>query len=65
MFYRVLAKSAISTLTPAQQKILGLKSVNRGWRWLCARLLKVLSFTLGAQSPSQEVALERIARSAP
>ena len=65
MFYRVLAKSAISTLTPAQQKILGLKSVNRGWRWLCARLLKLLSFTLGAQSPSQEVALERIARSAP
>ena len=65
MFYRVLAKTAISTLTPAQQKILGLKPVNRVWRWLCARLLKVLSFTLGAQSPSQEVALERIARTAP
>jgi len=65
MFYRVLAKTAISTLTPAQQKILGLKPVNRVWRWLCARLLKVLSFTLGEQSPSQEVALERIARTAP
>ena len=65
MFYRVLAKTAISTLTPAQQKILGLKPVNRVWRWLCARLLKLLSFTLGAQSPSQEVALERIARTAP
>lgn len=65
MFYLVLAKSAISTLTPAQQKILGLKPVNRSWRWLCARLLRLLSFTLGAQSPSQEVALDRIARSSP
>ncbi len=62
MFYRVLAKTAISTLTPAQQKILGLKPVNSGWQWICARLLKLLSFTLGAQSPSQEVALERISR---
>jgi len=65
MFYRVLAKTAISTLTPAQQKILGLKPVNRGWLWLSARLLNLLSFTLGAQSPSQEVALERIARTVP
>jgi uncharacterized protein (DUF2236 family) len=62
MFYLVLAKTAISTLTPAQQKILGLKPVNRAWRWLCARLLRLLSFTLGAESPSQEVARERIAR---
>ena len=65
MFYRVLAKTAISTLTPAQQKILGLKPVSKSWLWICARLLTLLSFTLGAQSPSQEVALERIARTAP
>ena len=64
MFYRVLAKTAISTLTPAQQKILGLKPVNRTWRWLCARLLRLLSFALGAESPSQEVARARIARTA-
>ena len=62
MFYLVLAKSAISTLTPAQQKILGLKPVNRTWRWICARLLKLLSLALGKESPSQEVARERIAR---
>ena len=64
IFYLVLAKSAISTLTPAQQKILGLKPVNRTWRWVCAWLLKLLSLALGKESPSQEVARERIARSA-
>ncbi len=62
IFYLVLAKSAISTLTPAQQKILGLKPVNRTWRWICAGLLKLLSLALGKESPSQEVARERIAR---
>jgi len=62
MFYRVLAKTAISTLTPDQQKILGLKPVSPAWRWLCARLLKLLSLALGKESPSQEVARERIAR---
>jgi len=64
IFYLVLAKSAISTLTPAQQKILGLKPVNRTWRWVCAWLLKLLSLALGKESPRQEVARERIARSA-
>jgi uncharacterized protein (DUF2236 family) len=63
-FYLVLAKTAISTLTPAQRKILGLKPVNRSWRWLCAGLLKLLSLALGKESPSQEVARERIARTA-
>ena len=62
MFYLVLAKTAISTLTPAKRKILGLKPVNKGWRWLCAVLLKLLSLALGKESPSQEVARERIAR---
>ena len=64
LFYRVLAKAAISTLTPAQQEILGLKPVSGIWRWLCARLLNLLSLALGKESPSQEVARERIARTA-
>jgi uncharacterized protein (DUF2236 family) len=63
LFYRVLAKAAISTLTPAQLEILELKPVNRLWRWLCARLLQLLSLALGQESPSQEVARARIARS--
>jgi hypothetical protein len=62
MFYLVLAKTAISTLSPAQQAILGLKPVNRFWRWLSAHLLKLLGLALGKESPSQEVARARIAR---
>ena len=64
MFYLVLAKTAISTLTPEQQEILGLKPVNRFWRWLCSRFLKLLSLALGKESPSQEAARARIARTA-
>ena len=62
-FYLVLAKTAIWTLTPAQRKILGLKQVNPLWRPLCGVLLKLLSLALGKESPSQEVARARIARS--
>ncbi len=62
MFYLVLAKTAISTLTPEQRAILGLRRVNRFWRWLCAHLLKLLALALGKESPSQEVARARIAR---
>ena len=62
LFYKVLAKTAISTLSPAQQEILGLKPVSRIWRWVCARLLTLLSLALGKESPSQEAARERIAR---
>lgn len=64
IFYLVLAKTAISTLTPGQRRILGLRPVNRSWRWICAGLLQLLSFALGKESPSQEVARERIARTA-
>ena len=62
LFYRVLAKTAVSTLSPAQQEILGLKPVGPAWRWVCARLLKLLSLALGKESPSQEAARGRIAR---
>jgi len=64
-FYRVLAKTAISTLTPEQRAILGLKDVSPIWRKLCAVLLKFLSLALGKESPSQEVARARIARTVP
>ena len=64
LFYRVLARAAIYTLTPEQRAILGLKPVSKFWLWLCARLLRILSFTLGKESPSQEVARKRIARTA-
>jgi len=63
IFYRVLANAAVSTLTPEQREILGLKNVSPIWRWLCARILNFLSYVLGSESPSQSVARERIAKS--
>ena len=62
LFYKVLAKTAVSTLSPAQQEILGLNPVGPAWRWVCARLLRLLSLALGKESPSQEAARDRIAR---
>jgi len=64
-FYKVLAKTAISTLSPEQRKILALKNVSPLWRILCGVLLKFLGMTLGKESPSQEAAHARIARTAP
>ena len=61
-FYRFLAKSAVYTLTPKQREILGLKQVNRGWVVATSYILGVLAWTLGGESPSQEVARERIDR---
>jgi uncharacterized protein (DUF2236 family) len=62
LFYRFLAKSAVYTLTPRQRKILGLRQVSRGWVVATKYLLGLLSWTLGKESPSQEVARARIAR---
>lgn len=62
IFYKVLVNGAIYTLTPEQRNILGLKKVTRAWHWACSKVLHLLSWVLGAESPSQEVARERIAR---
>jgi uncharacterized protein (DUF2236 family) len=62
LLYRFLAKSAVYTLTPKQREILGLKQVSKGWVIATSFILAVLSWTLGGESPSQEVARERIAR---
>jgi uncharacterized protein (DUF2236 family) len=61
-FYRVLAKSAISTLSEDERKILGLKQVSPMWRKVCGVLLHLLGLALGKESPSQEAARARIAR---
>jgi uncharacterized protein (DUF2236 family) len=61
-FYRFLAKSAVYTLTPKQREILGLKQVSRAWIIATSFILAALSWTLGGESPSQEVARARVAR---
>ncbi len=65
IFYKVLVNGAIFTLSQEEREILGLKPVSRFWHWACAKALHLLSWTLGGESPSQEVARERIARTAP
>lgn len=62
IFYRFLAKSAVYTLTDRQREILGLKQVGKGWVIATRYLLRLLSWTLGKESPSQEVARARISR---
>ena len=62
IFYRFLAKSAVYTLTDKHREILGLKQVSKGWVIATRYLLGLLSWTLGKESPSQEVARARIAR---
>lgn len=61
-FYRILANAAISTLNDGQRKILGLKKIGKGWTWACKAILHFMSFILGPESPSQQLARERIAR---
>lgn len=61
-FYRILAKAAIATLNEGQRKILGLKKVSKGWTLACKAILHFMSFILGPESPSQQLARERISR---
>ena len=62
-FYRILANAAIATLSEGQRKILGLKKVGKGWTYACKAILHFMSFILGPESPSQQLARERIAKS--
>ncbi|MBC7463555.1 MAG: DUF2236 domain-containing protein [Actinobacteria bacterium] len=62
-FYSILANAAIASLSDAQRDILGLKKVSRFWLFLCRRILNFLSAVLGQESPSQQIARRRIARS--
>lgn len=61
-FYRILANAAIATLSDGQRKILGLKKVGKVWTIACKMILHFMSFILGPESPSQQLARERIAR---
>jgi uncharacterized protein (DUF2236 family) len=63
-FYRILANAAIATLSDGQRRILGLKKVGKGWTVACKIILHFMSFILGPESPSQQLARERIAKTA-
>jgi uncharacterized protein (DUF2236 family) len=62
LFYRVLANAAIATLHPNELEILGLKARSKNWLKAASALLSAFRAILGPESPSQQVARERIAR---
>lgn len=61
-FYRILCNAAISTLDPRVLKALNLKAKSKFWLRAVKPPLKILGFMLGGESPSQELARERIRR---
>ena len=61
-FYTILLKAAIITLTDAERELLHLKKPSIAWMYIARFNLKVLRRALGEMPPSQEAALERIAR---
>ncbi len=62
IFYKVLVNAAIATLDKNELQILGLKQRNRRWLKVARLLLDLFMAILGPESPSQQVARERIAR---
>ena len=62
IFYRVLANAAIATLDEQDVRLLGLRKRSRSWLRLARVQLQVLRAILGRESPSQQLARQRIAR---
>ncbi len=59
-FYRILANAAIATIDEPFLKVLGLKKRSKIWLRVSRRLLDLLSYMLGHESPSQKIARARI-----
>ena len=60
LFYRILANAAIATIDEPFLSILGLKKRSKNWLRASRILLNLLSYILGAESPSQKIARARI-----
>lgn len=61
-FYRVLANAAIASLDDRDRERLGLPKRSRAWLRLARLGLGILSVIVGKESPSQQLARQRIAR---
>ena len=62
LFYRIIANAAIATLDSNELEILGLKPKSTVWLKIARGALNVFSAILGPESPSQNLARQRIAR---
>jgi len=61
-FYRILANAAIATLHPNELAILGLKPRSKAWLKVARFALNIFIAILGPESPSQQVARERLSK---
>ncbi|MEJ6627229.1 MAG: oxygenase MpaB family protein [Actinomycetes bacterium] len=62
IFYRVITSAAIATLDKNEIEILGLKAKSKIWLKIAKGALNIFSAILGPESPSQNLARQRIAR---
>ena len=62
LFYRIIANAAIATLDKNELEILGLKAKSKIWLKIARGALNVFSAFLGPESPSQNLARQRILR---
>jgi uncharacterized protein (DUF2236 family) len=62
LFYRIIASAAIATLDKNELEILGLKPKSKIWLKLARGALNIFSAILGPESPSQNLARQRLAR---
>ena len=62
IFYKLIANAAIATLDVNELEILGLKPKSKIWLKIARGALNIFSAILGPESPSQNLARQRIAR---
>ncbi|CAN2236601.1 Domain of unknown function DUF2236 [actinobacterium SCGC AAA044-D11] len=62
LFYRIISNAAVATLDSNELEILGLKAKSKIWLKIARAALNVFSAILGPESPSQNLARQRIAR---
>ena len=62
MFYKIIANAAIATLNQNELAILGLKAKSKIWLKIARGALNIFSAILGPESPSQNLARQRITR---
>ena len=62
IFYKIIANAAIATLSQNELAILGLKAKSRIWLKIARGALDIFGAILGPESPSQNLARQRISR---
>lgn len=62
LFYRIISNASVATLDSNELEILGLKAKSKIWLKIARAALNIFSAILGPESPSQNLARQRIAR---